>query len=247
MVFERDGEKQDKERGLRFGFNVEKYRPGVPVVRDWSGIVSEAVREAYGEVPPVVWLMVRRLYVTGVAGTATQMRAQLRFKVQRDVAEDLIALYFSKHAEELEQERNAYLEQLHRAGLEEELAMGANPALERYHRVAANLGVLLDALVGEAIEEGTEFTPNELRTLTSTLSQLQDGDPLVRMRMALAGSKPDLSCVTNPKSVPGDAVDDAVSKLRKLLENSTLGHDVNERLAKYEERSNPDEEGDKDG
>lgn len=245
MTFEKSGS-PDPSPGARFGFDVEKYRPGVPVLRTWRGVLSEAVRQAYAEVPPVVWLMVRRLYVTGVCGTSKQLRAQLRFKVQRDVAEDLIALYFSENAEDLEKERNAYLEQLHRAGLEEELAMGANPALERYHRIAANIGVLLDSMVGDAIETGEQLTPKELTSLTNCLVKLQEGDPLVALRVSLNSKKPSLALAEGAEAFEGSKVDDALEQLRQILGSSGMNTESTDRLAQYEERSRPKKEREED-
>lgn len=240
------GSREQPDGRTGFRFDVERYRPGVPLVRRWRGMVSEAVRQAYDEVPPVVWLMVRRLFVTGVAGSAKQMRAQLRFKVQRDVAEDLISIYFAENAEELEREREAYLEQLHRAGLEEELAMGANPGLERYHRIASNMGVLLDAYVGEAMEGGLDVTPAALRILTSCLKDLQDSDPLVRLRGALSGTGGGKNSIASPQDGGGiggeAAIEKALGNLRKVLERKPLGETARDRLAKYEERTQQDEE-----
>ncbi len=233
----------------KYKFDLEKYRPGVPVVRDPVCIASEGLREAYADVPPVVWWVAKRLYVTGTAGTVVQMRAQLRFKMQRDVGEDLIALYFAENADDLEAEREAFLEQLHRAGLEEELRMGANPALERYHRVAANIGVILDAMVGDVIDQGRTVSPATVRSMVGSLKDLQDADPMVAQTAMGNRLSPSPSSGGRGGGKQVELGDDQVKEMvGKLAELITKGGTADELLQKYERRTQiPEkEEGGKD-
>ncbi len=161
-----------------FRFNGAEYRRGVSIPRSTDMVVaSPGVEDAYRATPPAIFVMLKRIYVTGAATDPDHLQILLKSQCLRDVPQDVISLYLHRHQEELDLERTAFLDDLYRAQIGEMLEVGASPTVERYSRLASNIGVLLDAYILNMMKGEAVFTSKELGDVTRTMLSLQSADP----------------------------------------------------------------------
>jgi hypothetical protein len=136
------------------------------------------LKAAYDEVPEVVWLWLRRLFVTGRVGSVPQIQAHMKHVLLRDLREELIHAYIWKHKEALYADREVYLTTLHRRMLETDIDLCSDPQAERFQRVADNLTMLLDAMITDAIDHSKNIQPKDVSLLAKTLDTLRTSTPL---------------------------------------------------------------------
>ena len=160
-----------------FRFNGADYRRGVSIPRSTDMVVGAGIEEAYRAIPPAIFVMLKRIYVTGAATDPDHLQILLKAQCLRDVPQDVITLYLHRHQEELDLERTAFLDDLYTAQIGEMLEVAASPTVERYGRLAANIGVLLDAYILNMMKGEAVFTSKELNDITRTLTSLQAADP----------------------------------------------------------------------
>lgn len=161
-----------------YAFDITEYRPGIPLLRDYGLSSSQAILDAYKAIPPAVWLEVNRLFVTGVASSIQHLRALLKHTLLKDVPDELVFYHFSQNFETLATEREAYLEDLYNSQIKQQHKLSGNPSDQKFHRIACNLAVLLDAMTTMALENKVSLSPKDLQTLSRTLKDLREADPM---------------------------------------------------------------------
>lgn len=160
-----------------FRFNGADYRRGVSIPRSTDMVVGAGIEAAYRSIPPAIFVMLKRIYVTGAATDPDHLQILLKAQCLRDVPQDVITLYLHRHQQELDSERTAFLDDLYTAQISEMLEVAASPTVERYGRLASNIGVLLDAYILNMMKGEAIFTSKELNDITRTLLSLQSADP----------------------------------------------------------------------
>lgn len=161
-----------------FRFNGAEYRHGVSIPRATDmQVIGTGIEEAYRAIPPAIFVMLKRIYVTGAASDPDHLQILLKSQCLRDVPQDVITLYLHRHQQELDSERTAFLDDLYTAQISEMLEVAASPTVERYSRLASNIGVLLDAYILNMMKGEAIYTSKELNDITRTLASLQAADP----------------------------------------------------------------------
>jgi hypothetical protein len=158
-----------------FRVSVPDYRPGVAVLAE--PCLTDDLKAAYDEVPEVVWLWLRRLFVTGRVGSVQQIQAHMKHVLMRDLREELIHAYIWKHQKDLYPDREVYLQTLHRRMLETDIDLCSDPQAERFQRITDNICMLLDAMITDAIDNNRWIQPKDVQALAKTLETLKTSSP----------------------------------------------------------------------
>lgn len=169
---------RDETSDASFRLDVDAYRPGVAVLGE--PCLTEDLRVEYEQVPEVVWLWLRRLFVTGRVGSVPQVQAQMKHILFRDLREELIHAYIWKHREVLHNEREQFLRALHSRMLERDIELCTDPAAERFERISDNLCLMLDAMITDAIDNRRWIQPKDVGVMVKALATLKEASTPLR-------------------------------------------------------------------
>jgi len=232
---------RDETSDASFRLDVDRYRPGVAVLAE--PCLTEDLRAEYDQVPEVVWLWLRRLFITGRVGSVPQVQAQMKHILMRDLREELIHAYIWKHRDVLLNEREQFLRALHSRMLERDIELCADPAQERFERISDNLCLMLDAMITDAIDNRRWIQPKDVGVMVKSLATLKDASTPLRS-------------ARNPtKQVgkqPGDDIGVMKGILDRLMDTQAGAEaEADDTLKKYIDRTkdilNPDDEDEPDG
>ena len=219
---------------MEYGYEPVGYRPGFPVAREV--VASGELQERYNRVPVVVFSWIRRLFVTGRVGSIRQLQAHLKHVLMADLDEDVVRLYLAKNREELETEREAFLNALHNRMMEDDVELFASPSGERFQRLVGHVGVLMDAMLTDVIENGKKVNPKDLQCLAKTIESLEASDP------TYSGERVQALRAKHAKStmIADGIVDDGAA--REVLENlvdlvTGSEAEADKKLDKFEART----------
>lgn len=223
-----------RDSGLELQYEGSTYRPGFPIAR--KVVANPELMSRYRATPAVVFSWVRRLFITGRVGSVKQLQAHLKHVLMADLDEDLLHFYLSENAKDLEGERESFLNALHNRMMEDDVELFASPSGERYQRLVGNVGVLMDAMLTDAIDNGKRINPKDLQCLAKTINELEDADPSYSDGRVEAARARHVKASVIAGGVKDDGrAREVIDNLLELVEGSEL--EADSKLDKFESRT----------
>jgi hypothetical protein len=167
--------KPPKQR-KKLEFNPANVRYGVPFKKDIS--ISERDIEMYANMPYAVLRQLEIYFITGRATSYEQMRLLVASSMRVEVPENLIRYHFSEKMDQLEREKKDFITRLMEATTERLLAAADNPEFEKHQRINDGLTMLLEGIVGDALDGDITLDPTTFLKLVDSHKKLFETDPL---------------------------------------------------------------------